>query len=475
MGGKLLVAVLLAALLAGSMSGAWAQERPLAAVSASVSVVAVSANPTPAVRPLAALMPADVSAYSEVSLDRVLGKTGETAALRQALANMQALKVAAKAVSTDPEAKRICDQVMQVASDLSASLGPGIGWGLWMPDLAGVMGAVAGAGDEGSPTPAAPRILLVAQVRDSDRLEQGVSFIIEHAHVPADETEDREGVKVTPIAGGQVALARGKGWLAVGFPAELVEEVEARAAGAQVQSLADDPAYLRTMAKLPKDAVMVQYTSPQAVKQLLAAATVAAPSASFPAPGEDGLAVAMGLRVEEAGGHKLLTAYYTTDLSAFQYLVDVPLTLWAGTLGPTLAQSRENARKQQCLSNVESIALAMQMFSVDNGRFPSADKWVDEIKPYLANDVALKCPEDKSSARCSYGMNKALSKLAVKKIKNLSEVVAVYETAHPGRNPSGGKSDVISPPRHHGDNNFGYADGHAQWVSADEEVKFTIK
>jgi prepilin-type processing-associated H-X9-DG protein len=423
-------------------------------------------------RPLAALVPADVGSYSELNLDRLLAKTSDMTELRDAFANMQALKVAAKVVAADPDAKRIYDQVMQVASDLSAALGPSIGWGFWMPDLQGMMGAIVSGGTEGGGMPGMPQLLLVAQVRDSEKLERSLSFIIEKAHVPADEAEERNGVKVTPIAQGQVALARGNGWLALSWPADLVEKMEARAAGAAGGSLADDPAYQRAMAWLPKDAVMVQYTGPQTIKQLVAAATAAAPSASFPPPGEDGIALAMGLRVEEVQGRKLVTAYYTSELSAFEYLVDLPLSLEAGMLGPVLAKSRQEAPKAQCLSNVENIAMAMQMFSVDNGKFPSADKWVDQIKPYLANDAVLKCPEDKSSARCSYGMNKALSKKAVKKIKNPSAVVAIYETAHPGKNPSGGAKDVVSPPRHPGGSNFGYADGHGEWKSADEEVKF---
>jgi prepilin-type processing-associated H-X9-DG protein len=423
-------------------------------------------------RPLAALVPADVGAYSELNLDRLLAKTSDMADLRDTFANMQALKVAAKVVAQDPEAKRVYDQVMQVASDLSAALGPFVGLGFWMPDLSGLVGAAMSGGVEGGGMSAMPQLLLVAQVRDSEKLERSLAFIIEKAHVPADESEERNGVKVTPIAQGQVALARGNGWLALSWPADLVEKVEARAAGAAGGSLADDPAYQRAMARLPKDAVMVQYTGPQTIKQLVAAATVAAPSASFPPPGEDGIAAAIGLRVEEVEGRKLVTAYYTSELSAFEYLVDLPLSLEAGMLGPVLAKSREEAPKTQCLSNLQSIALAMQMFSVDNKRFPSADKWVDEIKPYLANDAVLKCPADKSAARCSYGMNKALSKKAVKKIKNSYAVVAIYETAHPGKNPSGGAKDVASPPRHQGGSNFGYADGHAEWKSADEEVRF---
>jgi hypothetical protein len=62
--------------------------------------------------------------------------------------------------------------------------------------------------------------------------------------------------------------------------------------------------------------------------------------------------------------------------------------------------------------------------------------------------AVFKCPADKSGARSSYGMNRALARLRVTEIANPDELVSVYETAHPGDNPSGGPEDVAEPPRH---------------------------
>ncbi len=61
-------------------------------------------------------------------------------------------------------------------------------------------------------------------------------------------------------------------------------------------------------------------------------------------------------------------------------------------------------------------------------------------------------------------MDWGLSAKALSSVKDPSRQVVVYETAHPGKNPAGGKTDVASPPRHMGGNNYGFADGHAAWI-----------
>ncbi len=135
----------------------------------------------------------------------------------------------------------------------------------------------------------------------------------------------------------------------------------------------------------------------------------------------------------------------------------------AAMLFPVFARARESARKVQCLSNVKNLALAMNMFLADYDRFPKADQWVDVLGDYVKNDAVYKCPEDKSDARCSYGMNWGLSRKPTSAVDDASRKVAIYETARPGANPMGGKTDVVSPPRHQGGNNYGFVDGHAKW------------
>ena len=116
-------------------------------------------------------------------------------------------------------------------------------------------------------------------------------------------------------------------------------------------------------------------------------------------------------------------------------------------------RARVSFRDNACAMNIENVAMAMNMYATDwDGRFPDPDHWLDAVLSaevgYIKNTAVLKCPLDKSDARCSYGMNRALADICREDITNQDDLVLHYETAHPGDNPSGGPEDVVYPPRH---------------------------
>jgi prepilin-type processing-associated H-X9-DG protein len=185
------------------------------------------------------------------------------------------------------------------------------------------------------------------------------------------------------------------------------------------------------------------------------------PSAELSYESDKPLGMAMGVRVEG----EMVTAYATADLDTVPYLIDAPIALQAAMVFPVFAKSRESARKAICLSNMKNLALAMQMWLADHDdRFPTTERWVDELMPYLRNEEVLKCPADESGARSSYALNRAVIGKRLTDVEDPSALVVFYETANPGENPVGGPEDVASPARHLGGNSFGYADGHARWV-----------
>jgi prepilin-type N-terminal cleavage/methylation domain-containing protein/prepilin-type processing-associated H-X9-DG protein len=61
----------------------------------------------------------------------------------------------------------------------------------------------------------------------------------------------------------------------------------------------------------------------------------------------------------------------------------------AAMLFPVFARARESARKTQCLSNVKNIAMAVQMYLSDYGRFPPS-----EHRPRALNDCAAWTAEE---------------------------------------------------------------------------------
>jgi prepilin-type N-terminal cleavage/methylation domain-containing protein len=73
------------------------------------------------------------------------------------------------------------------------------------------------------------------------------------------------------------------------------------------------------------------------------------------------------------------------------------IAILAGMLFPVFARARESARKIQCLSNVKNIAMAVQMYLVDYGRFWSSGKQ-DAQAQQLITDLCGGCGVDCRSA-----------------------------------------------------------------------------
>ncbi len=138
---------------------------------------------------------------------------------------------------------------------------------------------------------------------------------------------------------------------------------------------------------------------------------------------------------------------------AIAALVAVAATASAFVVVVGLSEWHERRDLIACRSNVYNLASALEMYAMDYGRYPSADRWNDLLSDYVKNPLETShCPRDRSAARSSYGMNAALSGRSTVSVPE--DVVRIYETAHPGDNPHGGPDDVAVPPRHQGGNMY---------------------
>jgi prepilin-type processing-associated H-X9-DG protein len=143
------------------------------------------------------------------------------------------------------------------------------------------------------------------------------------------------------------------------------------------------------------------------------------------------------------------------------------LIFGVGILGailfPVFARARETARKAVCLSNVKNIALAFDMYLEDNDdRFPAADAWCDALEAYLPNTEVYRCASVMDQP-CGYAYNAALSHVQGIAPEHASATVLIFESDR-GWNAAGGPELLSAEPRHLGGDNFGYADGHAEWM-----------
>jgi len=444
---------------------------------------AIACGASAAERPLASLVPADAGSYVELNTDRVLGRTPEAAALGEAFGKMKSpamLKQAwAELTAGDEEAAKVGEVFGMVTGGLGA-LGPRVAWAMWSPDLQSLMGMMSG-GQGGEDAQAMmkmmPKVLLVADVRDAAKLDAAISQLAAEATLEPRVTEGA-GTKTFAFADGMVELVRGDNWMAVGFPPELARKAADRATGAGTDSLLDNADYKRAMQRLPEDAVYTAYASPGAMRQFLALANTLAPNAGIASTTDEPFSAAAGVRVEETGGRKMATVYYTADLDSYVSMVDAALAFEVVVLKPILQQQKEQARRQglsdDCANRLNALLAAMDSYLEDHeNRYPSADGWVAALRPYVEDENGFKCPEDTSDGLSSYGMNAALSGVSPDEVADPTTTVLFYETAHPGENPSGGADDVVTPPRHVDGNNFAFVDGSVGAYGEDEMEELT--
>ncbi len=423
-------------------------------------------------RPLTEIVPSDVSTYSELNLDRALGKAPETAVLGEIYGKLQSPRLFRSMFTEfaeDEKAMAELEEVLGMLKAASKAIGPRIGWATWIPDAQAMSSGMMGGG---APTQMIPKLLLVADLKDAAAFDALIGAVVAKANLPTRASTAEGNLHVTTFADGMVELVRGENWMALSFPPEQVRQTADLANRKVMASLYADAGYQSVLKRLPADAFMTEYVSANSVKQLLAMVNMLVPTANFTYPSNEPLCLAAGIRLEEVGGKKMATAYYTADLDTLPYLIDAPLTLQVVMLKPVLEKSRASARKAMCLSNIKNLAVAAQSYAAEHeNHLPEADNWVEELRPYLGEDASLKCPEDDSEGLSSYAMNEALSGKSLDDIEDPASVVLFYETANPGVNPAGGAED-LAPPRHLEGGNYVFADGHASWFSTEEQPNF---
>lgn len=125
-------------------------------------------------------------------------------------------------------------------------------------------------------------------------------------------------------------------------------------------------------------------------------------------------------------------------------------------------RAADEADRAECMNNLKQIMTAAYMYAEDHDdRLPDADKWVDQVMPYLQNDKLFSCPA--SDLEYAYAMNSAVSGVKHGDIENSSEIVIFFEADLGVRNAHGLTDAIADPPRHDPGNFYAFADGHVAW------------
>jgi len=131
-------------------------------------------------------------------------------------------------------------------------------------------------------------------------------------------------------------------------------------------------------------------------------------------------------------------------------------------LQPMAQRSSEKVRQANCLSNLKQLTLGAMMYAQHHDeKLPDADKWMDQLLPYLKNEAIYRCPAA-LDLEYGYAMNSALSGMAIEDITSPAWTVIFFDSDVGTRNAAGGSDAVCDPPRHNGGNNYAYADGHCR-------------
>ncbi len=143
-----------------------------------------------------------------------------------------------------------------------------------------------------------------------------------------------------------------------------------------------------------------------------------------------------------------------------------------------LDEEREQEHKFVSLSHLEQLSVGIILYEKDhNSILPDADRWVDEIMPYVKNPNAFRDPSGPVGAageQWSYAYNRALSHQSLAQFDAPSHTVMLFESSTNTKNASDTGQSVPRPGRHLSGTDYVTADGHAQWFADGTKLSYRL-
>ena len=184
-----------------------------------------------------------------------------------------------------------------------------------------------------------------------------------------------------------------------------------------------------------------------------------------------GLAVRRIIQVCRASGRDGRTRAVIEALAlyavAFAGLTAISLSSLAGV-------ARRTGRQAVCEHNMKRLEVALSAYAETHPRPPAIRAWSDEARLGTASDAVFVCLNDKlteyrvgdshTTPGCSYALNSSLINLMSTEVRAPERVVSLFES-DAGWNAAGGPELLPDEPRHLGGDNYGFADGHVEWLS----------
>ena len=127
---------------------------------------------------------------------------------------------------------------------------------------------------------------------------------------------------------------------------------------------------------------------------------------------------------------------------------------------------REAGAKEACERHMRAILLALGMYVEDyDGRLPNAERWMDQLRPYLKDQRAFHCPA-RPKATSGYALNPGWAGKNLRQVANRARVPLLFEIAGTDKNGRGSTFPIVAP--HGGLTLVGFADGRIEWMTLEK-------
>lgn len=126
-------------------------------------------------------------------------------------------------------------------------------------------------------------------------------------------------------------------------------------------------------------------------------------------------------------------------------------------------------------SNLKQIALGILIYAQDHDqRLPDADKWVDEIMPYLKSEAIFRDPSAPAEQKYSYAFNRNLSGVRMSALAAPATTVLLFESTTGVKNATDAGTSVPHPGRHNRGTDYAFADGRVKWLADGDNPSFAL-
>jgi len=133
------------------------------------------------------------------------------------------------------------------------------------------------------------------------------------------------------------------------------------------------------------------------------------------------------------------------------------------------------ALRAASLSHLRQLGIAVIQYMQDHDEImPDADKWVDEILPYVKDKAVFKDPSAPAGQTWGYAYNRALSRKTLAETMSPETTVLLFQSTKGVKNASDLGQSIPRPGRDGGGTDYAFADGRAKWFKDGTKLSFSL-